>query len=51
MYLLTLSMFDLYDIQKNYDTRVPASTFYVRSDIDVRGVAHLEPVVVAQDKG
>ena len=39
-----------YDIQKNYDTRVPASTFYVRSESDVRGVAHLEPVVVAQDK-
>jgi lipopolysaccharide transport system ATP-binding protein len=39
-----------YDIQKDYDTLVPARTFYVRSLIDVRGVAHLEPEVLGQDK-
>ena len=39
-----------YDIQKNYDTLTPAKTFYVRSLIDVRGVAHLEPEVLSQDK-
>jgi lipopolysaccharide transport system ATP-binding protein len=39
-----------YDIQKNYDTLSPARTFYVRSLIDVRGVAHLEPEVLGQDK-
>jgi lipopolysaccharide transport system ATP-binding protein len=39
-----------YDIQKNYDTLTPAKTFYVRSLIDVRGVAHLEPEVLGQDK-
>ena len=39
-----------YDIQKNYDTLTPARTFYVRSLIDVKGVAHLEPEVLAQDK-
>jgi ABC-type polysaccharide/polyol phosphate transport system ATPase subunit len=39
-----------YDIQKDYDTLVPAKTFYVRSLIDVRGVAHLEPEVLGQDK-
>jgi lipopolysaccharide transport system ATP-binding protein len=39
-----------YDIQKNFDTRFPARTFYVRSETDVRGVAHLEPEVLSQDK-
>ena len=39
-----------YDIQKNYDTLSPAKTFYVRSLVDVRGVAHLEPEVLSQDK-
>ncbi|HEX3761868.1 MAG TPA: ABC transporter ATP-binding protein [Kofleriaceae bacterium] len=39
-----------YDIQRNYDTLTPAKTFYVRSLIDVRGVAHLEPEVLGQDK-
>jgi len=39
-----------YDIQKNYDTLAPAKTFYMRSQIDVRGVAHLEPEVLSQDK-
>jgi lipopolysaccharide transport system ATP-binding protein len=40
-----------YDIQKNYDTLSPAKTFYIRSLVDVRGVAHLEPEVLSQDKG
>ena len=40
-----------YDIQKNYDTLSPAKTFYIRSQVDVRGVAHLEPEVLSQDKG
>jgi lipopolysaccharide transport system ATP-binding protein len=35
-----------YDIQKNYDTLVPARTFHVSSDVDARGVAHLEPRLV-----
>jgi lipopolysaccharide transport system ATP-binding protein len=39
-----------YDIQRNYDTLTPAKTFYVRSLIDVRGVAHLQPEVLGQDK-
>jgi lipopolysaccharide transport system ATP-binding protein len=39
-----------YDIQKNYDTLTPARTFYVRSLIDVRGVADLEPEVLGQDR-
>jgi len=38
-----------YDIQKNYDTRVPAGTFYVRANIDVRGVANLEPRLVRHE--
>ncbi len=40
-----------YDVSKNFDTRFPAKTFYVRSEIDVRGIAHLAPVVLSQDKG
>ena len=39
-----------YDIQKNYDTRVPARTFYVRAPIDVRGVVNLEPEIVRHEK-
>jgi lipopolysaccharide transport system ATP-binding protein len=39
-----------YDIQKNFDTRTQAVTFYVTSPVDVRGAAHLEPRVVAQEK-
>jgi lipopolysaccharide transport system ATP-binding protein len=39
-----------YDIQKNFDTRVPASTFYVTAPIDVRGAAHLEPRVLGQER-
>src|SRR5262249_25376255 len=39
-----------YDVQRNYDTRVPARTFYVRADADVRGVVDLEPEVVRHDK-
>jgi lipopolysaccharide transport system ATP-binding protein len=39
-----------YDNQHNFDTRLPAATFYVTSATDVRGVAHLEPRVVRQEK-
>ena len=39
-----------YDIQKNYDTLMPACTFQVNSSVDVRGVAHLEPRLLAQDR-
>ena len=39
-----------YDIQKNFDTRDQAVTFYVTSAIDVRGAAHLEPRVLSQHK-
>ncbi|HKA89882.1 MAG TPA: ABC transporter ATP-binding protein [Haliangiales bacterium] len=39
-----------YDVQRNYDTRVPARTFYVRADADVRGVVDLEPEVVRHEK-
>jgi lipopolysaccharide transport system ATP-binding protein len=38
-----------YDIQKAYDTRVPAATFYVQSDVDVRGIANLEPRILRHD--
>jgi lipopolysaccharide transport system ATP-binding protein len=40
-----------YDIQRNYDTKMPAATFYVTSDIDVKGVAHVQPRVVRFEKG
>src|SRR5262249_26861760 len=39
-----------YDIQKNYDTRSPARTFYVRADADVRGIANLEPEITRHEK-
>jgi lipopolysaccharide transport system ATP-binding protein len=39
-----------YDIQKNFDTRTRAVTFYVTSPTDVRGSAHLEPRVLGQEK-
>jgi lipopolysaccharide transport system ATP-binding protein len=39
-----------YDQQKNFDTRTRAVTFYVTSPTDVRGAAHLEPRVLAQEK-
>jgi len=39
-----------YDIQKNFDTRTRAVTFYVTSPTDVRGAAHLEPRVLSQEK-
>ncbi len=39
-----------YDNQKNYDTRMPARTFYVRADRDVRGVVDLEPEIVRHEK-
>jgi lipopolysaccharide transport system ATP-binding protein len=38
-----------YDVQQNYDARVPAATFYVRSDVDVRGVVDLEPRIVQHE--
>jgi lipopolysaccharide transport system ATP-binding protein len=39
-----------YDIDQTYDSLVPAATFYVGSQSDVRGVAHLEPRVVQHEK-
>jgi lipopolysaccharide transport system ATP-binding protein len=39
-----------YEVQKNYDTWMPAVTFYVTSPIDVRGVANLEPRVIRHGK-
>jgi lipopolysaccharide transport system ATP-binding protein len=39
-----------YDIQKNFDTRTRAVTFYVTSPLDVRGAAHLEPLVLGQER-
>ena len=35
-----------YDIQRQYDRRLPAETFFVRSEQDVRGAANLYPRVV-----
>lgn len=32
-----------YDIERLYDSRVPAATIYVRSDRDIRGAANLYP--------
>jgi lipopolysaccharide transport system ATP-binding protein len=40
-----------YDIQRNYDTKMPAATFYVTSATDVKGVAHVQPRVVRFEKG
>ena len=34
-----------YDIQRQYDRRLPAETFFVRSEQDVRGAANLYPRV------
>jgi lipopolysaccharide transport system ATP-binding protein len=34
-----------YDIEKMYDTLIPAATIYVKSDRDVRGAANLYPMV------
>jgi lipopolysaccharide transport system ATP-binding protein len=39
-----------YEIGREYDVRSPAATFYVRSNVDVRGVANLQPRVVRHDK-
>jgi lipopolysaccharide transport system ATP-binding protein len=39
-----------YELEKNFDTRAPAGTFYVRSKTDVRGVADLEPRVIRYGK-
>lgn len=35
-----------YDLQREYDRRLPASTIFVTSEADVRGVANLYPSVV-----
>lgn len=39
-----------YDVQREFDQRVPAATFYVRSDVDVRGIVDLEPRVIEHQK-
>jgi lipopolysaccharide transport system ATP-binding protein len=36
-----------YDIEREFDRVLPAATFFVASEIDVRGVANLYPKVVA----
>ena len=36
-----------YDIQREYDRVLPAATFFVESDVDVRGSANLYPRVTA----
>jgi lipopolysaccharide transport system ATP-binding protein len=36
-----------YDLEREYDRALPASTFFVESDIDVRGSANLYPFVSA----
>jgi lipopolysaccharide transport system ATP-binding protein len=40
-----------YDTQRNYHSRMPATTFYVTAPTDVRGVAHLEPSIRRFEKG
>ncbi len=37
-----------YDIEKMYDSVVPAATIYVKSDRDVRGAANLYPVALVE---
>jgi hypothetical protein len=34
-----------YDLQREYDKALPAATFFMESDIDVRGTANLYPSV------
>ena len=36
-----------YDLQREYDRALPAATFFVESDVDVRGTANLYPRVIA----
>ena len=36
-----------YDLQQEYDRALPAATFFVESDVDVRGTANLYPRVIA----
>ena len=36
-----------YDLQREYDRALPAATFFVESDVDVRGSANLYPRVIA----
>lgn len=37
-----------YDIEKQYDERIPAVTIYVSSDIDVRGIVNLYPKAIIE---
>jgi ABC-type polysaccharide/polyol phosphate transport system ATPase subunit len=36
-----------YDQQREYDKVLPAATFFVKSDVDVRGSANLYPIITA----
>ena len=36
-----------YDIQREYDRALPAATFFIKSDVDVRGSANLYPRIVS----
>jgi Wzt C-terminal domain len=45
-YHIALSLYR-YDIQREFDRVMPAATFFVDSDVDVRGVANLYPRVTA----
>lgn len=36
-----------YDLQREYDRALPAATFFIESDVDVRGTANLYPRVIA----
>ena len=38
-----------YDLEREYDRVIPAATFFVESDADVRGGANLYPRVVSTD--
>ena len=38
-----------YDTQETFDTRLPARTFYIRANVDVRGIANLEPRVLRRE--
>ncbi len=36
-----------YDIRREYDRALPASTFFITSEVDVRGAANLYPRIVS----
>jgi ABC-type polysaccharide/polyol phosphate transport system ATPase subunit len=38
-----------YDVQREFDRVIPAATFFVESDVDVRGGANLYPTVVTTE--